>query len=458
MPEIKSVFEAQKKYFHTGQASSLSARITNLKKLKSLIQENENEIMQALREDLGKSPFEVYASEIGMVYEEIAQHIKHLRKWARPESRKTNLLQYPAQAKVYKVPLGVVLIMGPFNYPFQLLLTPLVGAISGGNCAILKPSERTPATCKLIENLINTNFPAEFLYVIDAINSQHLHENLLDCHFDHIFFTGGCATGKIIMKKAAEKLIPVTLELGGKSPCIVDADAKVELAAKRIVWGKFLNAGQTCVAPDYVYVHKQVKQNFLACLVNEIEQQFGRNAMQSADYGRMIDAQTVERLAKFLHGQNVHFGGDFHVAKRYFSPTVLVDVRPEDVVMQEEIFGPILPILEFDNLEYIIKDLAPKEIPLALYYFGESKEKIQWVLDNTRSGGVTINDTLLQVISAHVPFGGQGNSGMGQYHGKASFDTFTHQRSVIKRSTAKDINARYAPYRDKIQLLRKILK
>ncbi|MGL4589131.1 MAG: aldehyde dehydrogenase [Mycoplasmatales bacterium] len=458
MNGIKEIFEDQKKFFETGKTKNIDFRITNLKKLKVLIQQHESEIMEALNKDLGKSKFESYATEIGIAYDEINLQLKNIKKWSKRETKKSSIIHFPAKSYVYKEPYGVNLIIGPFNYPFQLLIVPLIGAIAAGNTVILKPSENTVNVSILLEKIINNYFDPNYIRIVNPLGGKEIVAYLLDLKFDYIFFTGSIAVGKIIMKKAAENLIPVTLELGGKSPCIVDADAKIETAARRIVWGKFLNAGQTCVAPDYLYVHKAIKEDFLKALIREIKIQFGEHIKESPDFARIINEGSLERLKSYLQDGTIYFGGDFDNSHLYMSPTVITDINNNAKILEEEIFGPILPVIEFDNLKEVVNYINVRATPLALYYFSENEDKINFILENTASGGVTINDTIIHITNHHLPFGGIGTSGIGSYHGKASFDTFSHSKSVVKRATFIDLKTRYAPYNDKLKTLKKLIK
>ena len=453
MNDIKSVFNKQKEFFYLGKTNDI-----NFRKLKEVIKVNENKILEALNKDLGKSNFESYATEIGIVYDEINVHIKNIKKWARRERKKSSIIYYPSKSYVYKEPYGVTLIIGPFNYPFQLVIAPLIGAISAGNTAIIKPSENTKNISILLEEIINENFEEEYLKVVSPLEGKEAVSYLLEFPFDYIFFTGSVRVGKIIMEKAAKNLTPITLELGGKSPCIVDSDAKLELAAKRIVWGKFLNAGQTCVAPDYLCVHKNIKEKLLKLIISEIHKQFGEEIKTSPDYPRIVNNNSLTRLSNYIKDGEVYYGGSFDDLELYMEPTILVNTDVNSAVMTEEIFGPILPVIEFDNIENIIDFINRREKPLALYYFSESKKNINYILRATTSGGVTINDTIIHVANGNLPFGGVGNSGVGNYHGKASFDTFTHKRSVMKRGTFVEFNIRFAPYKEKINILKKIMK
>lgn len=458
MSDVKSVFNKQKEFFYLGKTNDINFRIDNLKRLKQVIKKNEDKILDALKKDLGKSNFESYATEVGLVYDEINKHIKNIKGWSKIEKTKSPIVYYPAKSYIYKEPYGVTLIIGPFNYPFQLVIAPLVGAISAGNTAIIKPSENTKNTSILLEEMINENFQEEYLKVVSPLEGKEVVSYLLDLPFDYIFFTGSIRVGKIVMEKAAKNLVPVTLELGGKSPCIVDKDAKLELAAKRIVWGKFLNVGQTCVAPDYLCVHSSVKDKLLKLIVEEIHKQFGTEVKNSPDYSRVINTASLNRLKEYLNDGEIYYGGNFDITELYMEPTILTNVDVDSNVMTEEIFGPILPVIEFDNIQDIISFINKREKPLALYYFSENKKSIKNVLRCTTSGGVTINDTVIHVANGNLPFGGVGNSGMGSYHGKASFDAFTHKRSVMERGTFVEFNVRFAPYKEKINILKKIMK
>lgn len=458
MKDIELIFNQQKKFFNNGKSKDIDFRINKLKKLKKVIKENEEEILQALKNDLGKSNFEAYATEIGIIYDEINLHIKNVNKWAKREKRKSPMVHYPSKSYVYKEPYGVTLIIGPFNYPFQLVIAPLIGAISAGNTAIIKPSENTINTAKLLEKIINDNFEKEYIRVVDPLGGKEVVSYLLDLPFDYIFFTGSVRVGKIVMEKAAKNLTPVTLELGGKSPCIVDSDANINLAAKRIVWGKFLNAGQTCVAPDYICLHKNIKEKFLKALVNEIRSQFGNDIKKSVDYPRVVNTMSLNRFAQYLNDGEIYFGGEIDKETLYMEPTILTNAKLDSSIMIEEIFGPILPIIEFDDLNQIINIVNDREKPLALYYFSESNKKIEYIIEKTSAGGVTINDTIIHVANGNLPFGGVGPSGLGKYHGKESFNTFSHIKPVMKRGTFIEFNVRFAPYNNRIKLLRKLMK
>lgn len=458
MENILNIFNSQKEFFYSNKTKDINYRINNLKKLKNLIKENEQDIMDSLYKDLRKSNFESYATEIGIVYDELNLHIKNLRKWSKREKRKSPIVHFPAKSYIYKDPYGVTLIIGPFNYPFQLVIAPLIGAISAGNCAIIKPSESTQNIALLLEKIINENFKENYIRVVNPLGGKDTVSYLLDLKFDYIFFTGSVRVGKIIMEKASKNLIPVTLELGGKSPCIVDNSAKLGLAAKRIVWGKFLNAGQTCVAPDYILVQKDIKEKLLKELKKELLLQFGSDIKSSSDFPRIVNKHSLLRLKNYLNDGEIYFGGSVDEKDLYLEPTILTNIKENSLIMEEEIFGPILPILEYSSLDEALTYVINKDKPLALYYFSEDSTSIEKVLNSTTSGGVTINDTIIHVASSYLPFGGVGPSGMGAYHGKASFDVFTHKKSVIKRGTFIEFPIKFAPYNNKINLLKKVMK
>lgn len=458
MEHIEMIFKKQKKFFSTGKTIDINYRIQNLKKLKNIIKSNEDKILEALKKDLGKSGFEAYATEIGIVYDDINLHIKNVRKWAKEEKRKSPIIYYPSKSYVYKEPYGATLIIGPFNYPFQLVISPLIGAISAGNTVIIKPSENTKNVALLLEKMINENFNEAYLKVVNPLGGKEVVSTLLDLPFDYIFFTGSVRVGKIVMEKAAKYLTPITLELGGKSPCIVDSDAKLNLAAKRIVWGKFLNAGQTCVAPDYLCVHKSVAEKLLKLIVDEIHKQFGSNIRLSKDYPRVVNKSSLERLMSYLMDGKIYFGGNIDKDDLYMEPTIITKPDLKSPLMTDEIFGPILPVLVYEDLSKVVEFINNREKPLALYYFSENKKKIKYILRATTSGGVTINDTIIHVANSNLPFGGVGNSGVGKYHGRESFEAFTHNRAVMDRGTFAEFNVRFAPYKNKLKLVKKIMK
>lgn len=458
MEEILNIFNKQKEFFNNNETLDINFRINTLKKLKMIIKENENLIIEALYKDLRKSDFEAFATEIGILYDELNLHIKKLKSWAKKERKKTPIIHFPAKSYIYKEPYGVALIIGPFNYPFQLIISPLIGAISAGNCSIIKPSENSVNTALLLEKLINENFNEKYIKVVNPLGGKETVSYLLDLKFDYIFFTGSIKVGKIIAEKASKNLIPITLELGGKSPCIIDETANLDLAAKRIVWGKFLNAGQTCVAPDYILIEKSIKDYFLMSLKSEIIKQFGINIKSSPDFPRLINKASLDRVKSYLNDGDIYFGGSYNDEDLYLEPTILTNIKNDSKIMEEEIFGPILPIIEYSTIDDAINYIRSKEKPLALYYFSENKNSINKVLSNVSSGGATVNDTIIHVASSTLPFGGVGLSGIGEYHGKASFDTFSHNKSVIERGTFLELPFRYAPYKNKLSLLKKLMK
>ncbi|MBE9031920.1 aldehyde dehydrogenase [filamentous cyanobacterium LEGE 11480] len=441
-PAISDIIQAQRNFFRTGQTQSLDFRIEQLDKLQRYILEYQDEVLAAVKADLNRPAFEGYF-EIAAIAE-IKHALKNLRAWAKPQKVKTTIDQFPASAYIQPEPLGVALIIAPWNYPFQLTMMPLVGAIAAGNCAILKPSELAPNTAAVINKIITTAFSPEYVAVVEG--AVETSQQLLAEKFDHIFFTGGTAIGRIVMAAAAKHLTPVTLELGGKSPCIVDADVNLETAAKRIVWGKFINAGQTCIAPDYLLVDRTIKEPLLEKIKQYIQEFYGDDPAQSESYCRIISDRHFERLAGFLSSGTVAIGGQTDAAQKFIAPTVLDNVDWDDAVMQDEIFGPILPILVYDKLEDAINVVNDRPKPLALYFFSNDTAKQDQVLAQTSSGGACINDTVMQVGVSALPFGGVGESGMGAYHGKASFDTFSHQKSVLRKGLWFDLAWRYAPY------------
>lgn len=453
----KEVFEKQKSFFKTGKTLDINFRLEQLKNLKSVIKAKEEKILDALNKDLRKSSFEGYITEISLVYEEINLSIRNLRGWSRNKRVKSPITVFPARSYIHYEPFGTALIIGPFNYPFQLNISPLVGAICAGNTAMIKPSESTMATSTIIKEIIEEAFDMKYVAYIDPTDGVKVMQEILDFDYDYIFFTGSIKVGKIVMQAAAKNLIPVTLELGGKSPCIVDEDAKVNLAARRIVWGKLLNCGQTCVAPDYIYVHKKIKDKFLVALKDEIIKQFGEDVQKSPDYVRMVNEREFDRVASYIDNKKIYFGGKLDKSDLYIEPTILDGVDFSDSVMSGEIFGPIMPIIEFESLDKIIDEVNSKDKPLALYYFSQDRRKLNKVLKFTTSGGVTLNDTVMHVSSSYLPFGGIGTSGMGQYHGEESFLAFSNKKAVLDRGTWFDTPIRYAPFKNKLSWVKKIL-
>ncbi|MEL7052113.1 MAG: aldehyde dehydrogenase [Cyanobacteria bacterium J06588_5] len=450
---IAHLLQSQRQFFATGQTKPYEYRLAQLKKLKDAILKHQNAIIQAAKDDLGRPEFEGYF-EIG-VLAELNYVIKKLKKWMKPQKVSLPLAQIPGSAWVQSEPLGSVLIIGPWNYPFQLLISPLIGAIAAGNCAVVKPSELAPATSKVVANLLKSIFSPEYVCVQEG--GVETSQSLLAEKFDHIFFTGGTRIGQIVMEAAAKHLTPVTLELGGKSPCIVDSDIKLEVAVKRIVWGKFLNAGQTCVAPDYVLVNEAIKPAFVAALKRVIEETYGDDPAQSPDFSRLVSDRQFDRISGLLAGEDIVVGGACDRHSKFIAPTVIDNVSPASPIMQEEIFGPVLPVLGYQEIEEAIALINSKPKPLALYLFTNNSDLQDKVLSETSSGGVCVNDTVLHLAIWGMPFGGVGNSGMGAYHGRTSFNTFSHQKSVLKKPFWLDLDWRYPPYASKLGFFKKMI-
>jgi len=448
------VVQRQRRFYETGVTRPLAFRMEQLQRLRQAVMDRRDRITTAIASDLGRPYFEAYAFEVGAI-KEIDYVLKHLAKWAKPKRVSVPLEQKPGKAQIVPEPLGVVLIIGPWNYPVQLVLGPLVAAIAAGNCAVLKPSELAPASSQVVAELMKETFDPDFITVAEG--GAEVSQSLLEERFDHIFFTGGTAIGKVVMAAAAKHLTPVTLELGGKSPCIVDADVDLAVAARRILWGKFINAGQTCVAPDYLLVDRRVKGALLAQMQTTLKQAYGEDPSQSPDLGRIVSDRHFQRLTALLHSGTTLTGGDTDPSQRYIAPTILDKVSPDAPVMQEEIFGPILPVLEYEQLEEAIAFINRRPKPLALYVFSRRKAVQQQVIEQTSSGGVCINDTIMHIGISDLPFGGVGDSGIGSYHGKAGFDTFSHAKSVLTKPFWLDLDWRYPPYANKMGLLKKII-
>lgn len=441
---ISEILQSQREFFSTHKTKEINFRISQLRKLKNIILQNQKRIENALWLDLHKSPEEAYLTEISIVIHEINNHLKHLRSWAKPKRVSTPIHLFPSKSRVFYEPLGISLIIAPWNYPFQLVINPLIGSISAGCCSILKPSPDAPNTSKLIEELIQKNFESKYIHVFQG--GKETNTLLLNQVFDLIFFTGSSKVGKVVMKAAAENLTPVILELGGKSPCIVDKDADLKIAAKRIVWGKLINAGQTCIAPDYLFTHYSIKEKLLQEISIQIQKMYGENSKENRFYPRIVNDHAFDRLTELLKDVKIYFGGEIDKSERYISPTILDEINPDDSIMKEEIFGPILPVLTFDKLEEALEFINKKEKPLAFYYFGKSKIAKE-VLRKTTSGGACINDVLIHIANKNLPFGGVGNSGMGTYHGKESFLAFSHKKSVVISKTWIDIPLKYVPFK-----------
>ena len=456
MESIRDMLKRQKSFFEKGYTKDINFRIEALKKLKHNIKMNETNIFKALKIDLNKSEFETFITEIGIVYDEINGAIKNIKKWSKSKKVKTSITNFLASSYIYNEPYGVVLIMAPWNYPFQLIMAPLVGAISAGNCVLLKPSELAVETEKIIVKIIKETFSDEYIGVVTGGVKES--EALLKEKFDYIFYTGGINVGKIVMRAAAENLTPITLELGGKSPCIVDKDANIDLAAKRIAWGKFLNAGQTCVAPDYLVVNRNIKEKLISLMENYIIKFFGENVFESEEYPRIINERHFKRLEGYLKEGRIVFGGKTDISNLYIEPTIIEGINFKNRIMEEEIFGPIFPVIEFEDIDEVIGIIRNNPKPLALYYFSEDKEKQEFIIKNISFGGGCINDTIMHLSTSTLPFGGVGSSGIGSYHGRASFETFSHKKSILKKSNLVDIKIRYAPFKGKINLARKLFK
>jgi aldehyde dehydrogenase (NAD+) len=445
-------------FFQSGQTRDIQFRLQQLSMLKDSIKRYEKQIISALYQDLGKSEFEAYATEIGFALGSIGHMMKHLKQWMKPQKVKTPIHQYPSKSYIMKEPYGTVLIVGPFNYPFQLLIEPLIGAMATGNCIVLKPSENTPTVSALITQMMEETFNKSYIRVIEG--DKETTSILIHSSFDYIFFTGSVAVGKIVMQAAAKKLIPVTLELGGKSPVIVDKTANIQLAAKRIMWGKLINTGQTCIAPDYVLAHADIRQKLIEEMKLVITSFYGEDAKSSKDYGRIVNERQYDRLASILDQDrsNVMFGGSAVKEDLYIEPTLLAAKSWSDAAMQDEIFGPILPIMEYRDLDEVINMINSHPKPLSLYLFTEQITVENEVLSRVSFGGGCVNDTISHVANSNLPFGGVGNAGMGAYHGKYSFDTFSHAKSILKKSTKMDIKIVFPPYGDKLKFVRKLLK
>ena len=439
---IQTTREKQQQYFLSGATLALPFRKQALRKLLQAMKQYEQPLAEALWTDLHKSYEEAYLTELSIVYGEIHNHRRHLSRWARAERKSSPLAIMPASSRIIKEPLGNTLIIAPWNYPVQLLLNPLVGAISAGCTAILKPSPYVPNVSRVLTELIRNTFPAEYIAVVEG--NREINKMLLAERWDMIFFTGSPALGKMVMEAAAKHLTPVVLELGGKSPCIIDKTANLSVAAKRIAWGKALNAGQTCIAPDYLMIHEDVKDKFLKLLVKEWKHLLTKNPQEAKHFVRIVNDKALDRLIGYLNDGTVYHGGRYDKSERFLEPTILTNVSPDAPVMQEEIFGPIFPVLTFKHIDDVISFVTKREKPLALYYFGTDDKKI---LRHTSSGGTCINDVIMHIVNHKTPFGGVGNSGMGAYHGKDSFLTFSHRRSVIKTPTWVDMPFRYMPYK-----------
>ncbi len=444
---INEILDAQRVYFALGETRNIQFRKYALKTLYNGIKAHEREILEALHKDLGKSEFESFMCEIGMTLSEISYMIKNIKRFSGKERVKTPMSQFAAKSYTVCQPYGNVLIMSPWNYPFLLTMSPLVNAIAAGNTAIIKPSAYSAYTSGVIAKIVGECFPEKYVAVIEGGREENSH--LLGCKFDFIFFTGSQSVGKVVLSHAAEHITPCVLELGGKSPCIVDESAKISLAAKRIVFGKLINCGQTCVAPDYVICHSSIKDKLRDAIIAEIKSQYGQNPLENDEYGRIISQKHFDRIVSLIDNNKVVFGGSYDSKALRITPTVMDNVNYSDAVMGEEIFGPIIPILTFDDIDELVLSFNDKQKPLALYIFSENKKNIEKVLSGVRFGGGCVNDTIIHLATSEMGFGGVGESGMGAYHGRAGFEAFSHRKSIVDKKTFMDLPMRYAPYNAK---------
>lgn len=451
--EINDIVLRQREFFDSGKTLNTDFRINALKKLRYVIKKHEKEICSALKADLGKSRFESYMCEVGLALSEISYMIDHTKRFSAEKRVLTPLAQYASRSYVKPSPYGVTLIMSPWNYPFMITIDPLADALAAGNTAVLKPSAYSPNTSEVIKKIVEECFRPEYVAVITGGRQEN--RCLLSEKFDYIFFTGSQAVGREVMRHAAENLTPITLELGGKSPCIVDSAAKIELAAKRIVFGKFLNCGQTCVAPDYIYCDEKIKDRLIVEIIKQIERQFGKKPLLNSNYGKIINEKHFDRILSLINSEKVVFGGDNDRQNLRIEPVVMDNVQWNDAVMREEIFGPVLPVLTYRNIGEAVKKVNSMAHPLALYIFSENKSVIKYVTEKCQFGGGCVNDTIIHLATSNMAFGGVGESGMGGYHGKAGFDAFSHKKSIVDKKTWMDLPLRYQPYK---QINEKIIK
>jgi aldehyde dehydrogenase (NAD+) len=441
--ELKIVLENQRKFFATGKTLDIGYRLEILKKLRTLVIRYEQDIKKALWSDFHKPEFEVIATETRFVIKEMNLAIRKLKGWDRNKRVWTPIVHFMAHSYITAQPYGQVLVLSPWNFPFQLAFMPLIGALAAGNCVILKVSRQVPNITFVMEKILE-EFPKE---LVTMMNGDHtVSEYLLNYKFDYIFFTGSCKIGKYVMQKAAENLIPVSLELGGKNPCVIAADARLDFAARRIAWGKFMNAGQTCICSDYLLVDRRVKNRFLELIANEIHSFYGENPEKSNDFARIISPDNIRRISSLLKAGDIVTGGEIDEESCYVAPTVIKEITPDDPIMQEEVFGPVLPVIDFDDFEEVYRIIEKNPKPLATYIFTRDKKLAREFLAKTQSGSAGINDTVIQIASPYLPYGGVGHSGLGRYHGRKSFETFSNMRSVIVKSNLLDINLRYPPY------------
>ena len=441
--EIQIALEKQARFFATGKTFDTGFRIEMLKKLRSLIVHHEQDIKDALWKDFHKPEFEVIATESRFILKELNFAIRKLKRWSHRKMVWTPLVHFLSYSYILPQPYGHVLVLSPWNYPFQLAFMPLIGALAAGNCVVLKVSQQVPNMTAVMEKIL-APFPKELIMLVDGDHT--ISEYLLSHQFDYIFFTGSSNIGKYVMQKASENLIPISLELGGKNPCVVAADARLDFAAKRIAWGKFMNAGQTCICSDYLLVDKKVKDRFLELMANEIRSFYGEIPEKSNDYARIINPQNLKRISLLLKSGEIVTGGTVDPVSCFVAPTVIKNIQPDDPIMQEEIFGPVLPVLEYEHFDDIYRIIERNPKPLAAYIFTRNKKLAREFLWKTQSGSAAINDTVLQIASPYLPYGGVGYSGMGRYHGRKSFETFSNMRSVLVKSNLLDITLRYPPY------------
>ncbi len=455
---IENLYNSKIEYFNSGNTKSLEFRITRLKNLKNIIEKNEEYIINALTLDLGKPLFESYTAEIGVIYQELNHAIKNLESWMKPKKVPTPVYLQPATSYIYPEPRGVVLIISPWNYPFQLAISPLIGAIAAGNCAVLKPSNQSKETEKIISKIIHEAFPHNYISVVEGPGSETVVPLIENYRFDHIFFTGSVNVGKKILELSAKHLTPVTLELGGKSPTIVHKDGDIDMAAKRITWAKFYNAGQTCVAPDYLLVHESKKEALVDNIKLYMRKYYGDDPRKSENLGRIINEKRFDRLISLLKGSNILEGGNYNKEERFITPTLVDGIDIDHPIMKEEIFGPILPIMTYNNISEVVDIVRINPYPLALYLFTKDRSIEDYIIENIQFGGGCINHSISHVANPHLPFGGIGFSGMGRYHSKYTFDLFSHEKSIFKSKGKLDSNLLYPPYKEKnLRLAKKFL-
>lgn len=454
--DIEQSYRAQQQFFNSQQTKDVNYRIATLQKLKKVIVGKEQQVYQALKEDLGKSEFEAFLTEYQVITGELDTYIKKTKKWSKPRKVRPSILNFPSRARRYPEPYGNTLIISPWNYPFQLALAPLIGAVAAGNTVTLKPSEFSTATSQLLQEIIDEAFDQQHVQVIQG--DADVAKKLTSLKWDYIFFTGSPPVGKAIYQAAAKHLTPVTLELGGKNPCVVHESASIKIAARRIVWGKFLNAGQTCIAPDYILAHSSIKEELIKHIKSEITNFFGSDPMESPDYSRIIRKEHFTKLVEMLDQQEILAGGSHQFEKLYIAPTLVNDPPRDSKLMENEIFGPILPIITYNLKEELVQWIDSYEKPLAGYVFAGDKTFENWFLNRFSYGGGVINDSIVQFVNDRLPFGGVGNSGIGNYHGKKTFETFSHLKGVVHRDTWLDLPMKYAPYGNKLNLIKKALR